>query len=146
MTRPLPASTAPSTEPGYAPTLVSRGEAYKLMRRYEEALADFNRAIELNPGYARAIADRGDTYQRVRRYGEALADLDRAIGLDPSKDWAIASRGETYLAMRRYGEALGHWPRRSASSSGGTPTMISAGSGFSMRRSCRLSSGTACAT
>ena len=33
------------------------------MGRYEEALADFNRAIELDPDDAWAIGSRGQTYQ-----------------------------------------------------------------------------------
>ena len=37
---------------------LSRGETYRLMMRYEEALTDFDRAIELNNDYAWAIAKR----------------------------------------------------------------------------------------
>ena len=68
-----------------------------LMERYGEALADLDRAIELDPGHAWAIANRGYTYRRMERYEEALADLSRAIELDPGHAWAIASRGETYV-------------------------------------------------
>ena len=53
------------------------------MDRYEEALADFNRAIDLDPSYAWALANRGETYRRMERYEEALADLTRAIDLNP---------------------------------------------------------------
>jgi tetratricopeptide (TPR) repeat protein len=38
--------------PGDARAIVRRGETYRRMERYEEALADLNRAIELNPGDA----------------------------------------------------------------------------------------------
>ena len=54
-----------------------------LMERYGEALADLDRAIELDPGHAWAIANRGYTYRRMERYEGALADLSRAIELDP---------------------------------------------------------------
>ena len=53
------------------------------MERYDEALADFSRAIELDPGNAWAIASRGETYRLMGRYDEALADFNRAIELDP---------------------------------------------------------------
>jgi tetratricopeptide (TPR) repeat protein len=76
------------------------------MERYEEALADFSRAIELDAASVWAITSRGETYQAMERYGEALEDFGRAIELDPGLDWAIASRGETYQAMGRYDEAL----------------------------------------
>jgi tetratricopeptide (TPR) repeat protein len=83
-----------------------RGETFRLMERYDEALADFNRAIELDPGRTWAIAGRGETYMAMERYDEALADFNRAIELDPGYAWAIGSRGQTHLAMERYGEAL----------------------------------------
>ena len=53
------------------------------MERREDALADLNRAIELDPGDAQAIAGRGETYRCLERYDEAQADFSRAIELDP---------------------------------------------------------------
>ena len=67
------------------------------MKRYDEALTDFTRAIELDPDYKLAIANRGLTYRLMERYDEALTDFTRAIELDPDYKWAIASRGETYI-------------------------------------------------
>ena len=50
MTRRWPTSTAPSNStPIYAWAIGSRGQTYQAMERYDEALADFNRAIELDP-------------------------------------------------------------------------------------------------
>jgi tetratricopeptide (TPR) repeat protein len=83
-----------------------RGETYRLMKRYQEALQDFDRAIELDPKYAWAISSRGITYRLMKRYEAALQDFDRAIELDPKYAWAIASRAETYRLMERYEEAL----------------------------------------
>jgi len=60
------------------------GRACQAMERYDEALADCTRAIDLDPSYAWAITSRGRTYQAMERYDEALADLNRAIELDPS--------------------------------------------------------------
>ena len=54
------------------------------MGRYDEALADFTRAIELDPEDAWTIASRGETYRLMGRYDEALADFTRAIELDPT--------------------------------------------------------------
>src|SRR5258708_31861676 len=63
------------------------------MQRYDKALADLNRAIELDPADALDIASRGETYRRMERYEEALADFSRAIELNPGYTSAIASRG-----------------------------------------------------
>jgi tetratricopeptide (TPR) repeat protein len=83
-----------------------RGKTYGLMERYEEALKDFDCAIELNPKYAKAIGNRGKTYSLMERYQEALKDFDQAIELDPKHAWRIARRGETYYLMDRDEEAL----------------------------------------
>ena len=70
------------------------------MERYEEALADFSRVIELSPeDAASAFADRGETFRLMERYEEALADFSRAIELDPEYAWPIASRGQTLHNM-----------------------------------------------
>jgi tetratricopeptide (TPR) repeat protein len=49
------------------------------MRRCDEALADLDRAIELDPGNADAFVDRAKIYWRMKRYGKALAELKRAV-------------------------------------------------------------------
>jgi tetratricopeptide (TPR) repeat protein len=49
------------------------------MGRYDDALTDLSRAIDLNPQYAWAIANRGLTYQLMGRYDDALTDLTGAI-------------------------------------------------------------------
>ena len=76
------------------------------MHRHDEALQDFNRAIQLDPNDKWALAHRGAIYRFMRLYQESLQDLSRAIQLDPNYLWAIASRGDTYRCMQRYNEAL----------------------------------------
>ena len=76
------------------------------MERYEEALADYNRAIELDPEDGLTIADRGETYRLMERYEESLADFNCALELKPDYAWAISSRGQTYQSLKRYEEAL----------------------------------------
>jgi tetratricopeptide (TPR) repeat protein len=94
-----------------AVTLARRGLTYREMERYEEGLADLNRAIGLKPDYDWAIAQRGWIYQDMEHYEEALADFNRAIGLKPDYGWAIASRGVTYQDMEHYEEALADFNR-----------------------------------
>lgn len=70
--------------PSRTPALVLRGLAYSEMERYEEALADLSRAIELDPNDADSFAERGMTYRAMGRCDEALADFTHVIELDPS--------------------------------------------------------------
>ncbi|MFB2919723.1 tetratricopeptide repeat protein [Aerosakkonema funiforme] len=92
--------------PNNAKAFAQRGESYRQMKRYPEALADFNRAIALSPNYAWAYAHRGETYYLIEQYKEALADFQRAIELNPHYMWAISHRGATYHRLNRYEEAL----------------------------------------
>jgi tetratricopeptide (TPR) repeat protein len=71
------------------------------MERYPEALADFDRAIELDPKYTWAIARRGVTYRGMERYPEALADFDRAIELDPKDNWLHYNRALAHIGLKQ---------------------------------------------
>lgn len=86
--------------------LAMRGWTLRLTKKYQEAIADFDRAIQLNPKLAWVIASRADTYRLMGIYSEAIINFNDAIQLDANLSWAIADRGVTCLAMRRYGEAL----------------------------------------
>ncbi|MEY9935186.1 lipoprotein NlpI [Catenulispora sp. GP43] len=85
---------------------VCRRKTHQALKRYDEALADFTRTIELDPDFEWAITNRGWTYQFMKRYDEALTDFTRSLELDPDKAWAIATRSQTYQAVKRYNEAL----------------------------------------
>ena len=63
--------------------LTGRGETYQALGRYEEAVADFSRAIELAPDAA--IAERAATYRLIGRYDDALAGKDEAIDETPAQ-------------------------------------------------------------
>ncbi|MFQ5899870.1 MAG: tetratricopeptide repeat protein, partial [Candidatus Methylomirabilia bacterium] len=80
-------------------------ETYRQMSRYEEALADFTRGLELDPDHDWTLARRGEVYRQMGRYEEALADLTRATELNPGYVWALARRGEVYRQMGRSDEA-----------------------------------------
>lgn len=56
------------------------------MERYDEALAQFNRAIEADPDFGATYANRGILNDRIGNYEQALADYRRAIELDPEVD------------------------------------------------------------
>ncbi len=91
--------------------LEQRGEGHRLAGRYGEALADFDRVIELDPNRARVTGSRGETYRLLQRYDEAVADYSRAIELDPREAWVITSRGRAYRLLERYDEAFADYSR-----------------------------------
>ena len=72
------------------------GNNYYGIGDYQEAIKDFDRAIELDPKLAGAYWGRGKTYHELGDYQEAIKDFDRAIELDPKLGGAYWSRGKTY--------------------------------------------------
>lgn len=65
----------------------NRAQAHLQEKRYDEALADLNEAIELDPRYVKAYIKRAAAYSGLEKYQEAVDDLEKAKELDPeSKD------------------------------------------------------------
>ncbi len=105
-----------SHEPAFSSKLLARmhckrGIAYRNLRVYEQALEDFDYAIELDSKYVRAYTQRGIVYRNLREYEQALVDLNRAIELDPRYAWAYAQRGHTYRLCKEYPQAIEDFDR-----------------------------------
>jgi tetratricopeptide (TPR) repeat protein len=89
-----------------ANALAVRGDSHRSRKRYEQSIADLDRALELRPEQPRFHRWRGLTFQAMRRYDDAVADLTRSIDLDQSSAQAFAQRGVTYRLMGRDEEAF----------------------------------------
>src|SRR6266508_1211848 len=73
---------------------------------YEEAIAEFTKAIELSPTDARLYNDRGRVYHRMNRLPEAIEDFSKAIKLAP-KDYAgYSERGAAEVSQNQMEAAL----------------------------------------
>jgi tetratricopeptide (TPR) repeat protein len=88
-----------------------RGREYRRHGKYEDALADYSRALEIDHRDHRAAWGRGETHRLMCQHDEALEDFTRAIALAPEVAWAIASRGQEYWEMGRYQDALADFSR-----------------------------------
>jgi len=58
------------------------GQVYSssYQRRYEEALKEFRRTVEIDPSFAKGYFWLGNTYETLQRHEEALAAFEKAIG------------------------------------------------------------------
>jgi tetratricopeptide (TPR) repeat protein len=65
------------------------------LRRFEDALASHDRALELLPNFAEAHSDRGNALKEMARFEEALTSYDRALSLRPDFAEAHYNRGNT---------------------------------------------------
>ena len=67
-----------------ASTHCNRGESFLSDERYDEALAEFQKAIDIKPDYARAYFGRGHIYRRTKRYVNAIIAFQQAIKFKPN--------------------------------------------------------------
>jgi tetratricopeptide (TPR) repeat protein len=74
----------------------NRGSGYRRANDYDKALADFDKAVELNSRFARAYQGRALVHDEQGEDYKAHADLDRAIELDP-RDWSAYYSRATIL-------------------------------------------------
>jgi len=86
--------------------LSDRGHYYIGLGRYDEAIADLTRSIELNPNVAGTFQRRSLAHRWKSENEEAIRDLDRAIALKPDYAYAYFSRGLAYFDLEKYDEAL----------------------------------------
>jgi len=77
----------------------NRGSVFLDLRRYDEAIADFNKVIEMRPHNARAYLGRGVARAFKRQFTSAIGDLNRAIELDPKAPDAYFFRGMVYAEI-----------------------------------------------
>jgi tetratricopeptide (TPR) repeat protein len=85
---------------------VNRGILYIWTRHYEDALKDFNTALQIRPDSGEAFANRGNVFTLKRQYREAIADYSRAIELNSRKLFAVYyGRGVAYESLGRKAEA-----------------------------------------
>jgi tetratricopeptide (TPR) repeat protein len=66
--------------------------------RLQEALVDFDKAIQINPQVALAYVFRGSVYGLLSEFTNAFADFNKAIQLDPNLAIAYFQRGAMYGA------------------------------------------------
>ena len=74
-------------------------------RQYENALTEFNRALELQPNNALARQWCAYVYRRRGEWERSLADFQRAQELDPRDAEIPANIGSTYMELRLWKDA-----------------------------------------
>ena len=88
-----------------------QGGIYHAQGNYKRAIAEYNKAIELDPRQASYYRERGLIYKVKGNYDRALADYDRAIALDPEDAKAYNGRGEIRHTLGQLREAVADYDR-----------------------------------
>lgn len=94
-----------------------RAVARSYLTQYAEALADLDRAIELNQISGQLYEDRAITHLKLRDFKAANADLDMVLGLDSHRSSAFREKGRLAFYQGDFERAAQEFDRalRSAS-------------------------------
>ncbi len=83
-----------------------RGHVYRVLKQYEQAIADFDHALTLAADYTRAYVERGLAYRDLKDYERAIQNCNLALAIDPQYVWSYNNRGFAYYALKDYEHAL----------------------------------------
>ncbi|MFA5383053.1 MAG: tetratricopeptide repeat protein [Candidatus Micrarchaeia archaeon] len=87
-------------------TYDNKGTANAVLEKYEEAIENYDKAIELNPKDAGVYNNRGVAKAILKRYIEAIKDFDKAIELNPNYASVYNNRGAAKAKLEKYKEAI----------------------------------------
>jgi predicted O-linked N-acetylglucosamine transferase (SPINDLY family) len=77
------------------------------LKRYEEALVCYEKAISLEPKYVEAYSNKGNVLQALGNYDEALASYESAILIDKTYAPAFYGAAMIFELRKKYDYALG---------------------------------------
>ena len=87
----------------------ARAISHERTGAWEQAEADFRKALELRPDQPQVLNYLGYSFLEMQtNYDEALAMIERAVELRPDSGYIIDSLGWGLYRLGRYSEAVGH--------------------------------------
>ena len=89
----------------------NRANANFVLGEYETAIADYNKAIELNQKEPSIYFSRGLAHFNKQSYTTAIADFDKVIELDPKEAMAYFKRGNALEKTGNFEKALGDYQK-----------------------------------
>jgi tetratricopeptide (TPR) repeat protein len=86
--------------------LIRKGISLGRSRRYQEAIACFDKAIEINPNYAKVWCEKGICLGYLAKYDEAIECFDKALEIDPNELKPWFSKGVSLGILGKNEEAI----------------------------------------
>lgn len=90
----------------FAPAYFERGMVYLSLQEPSPALADFDKAIELDEKYALAYTGRASIFFQQKNLEATIQNLNTAVKLDPNLGLAYYNRGIAFYHKGEYAKAM----------------------------------------
>ena len=84
----------------------NRGNVRLGQYKLTEAIADYNRSIEIAPEYPDAYLNRGIAYESKGLWSQAIADYNQVLSISPQDSIALNNRGNAKAGQENWQEAL----------------------------------------
>ncbi len=98
---------AAGLEPENMMVVEAHGATCLELGRLEDAMRDFERALEMDPESPDALYGRGRTYFLMEKMPEAMRDLQKVVELDPESALAWSMLGQLMLYQEDFVAAMG---------------------------------------
>ncbi len=90
---------------------LNEGNDYFVKEKYEQAIASYDKAINIKPDDHEALLYRGSALDELQRYSEAIASYDKAVAIKPDYHEAWNNRGISLDNLQRYSEAIASYDK-----------------------------------
>lgn len=89
-----------------AKKILKTGQEFEAAKNYEDAIKQYDKAIELDADYVDAYAARANAYEQIYKINEAIADYVRASTFDPDNAEYYFHLGDLYYKLDQYLKAI----------------------------------------
>ena len=79
------------------------------LEQYEQAIADYEKALEVQPGYHESLFSKGVAFSQLKFYQQAIVAYERAIEIKSDDNFTIINLGLVKYEIGKVDEAIEHW-------------------------------------
>lgn len=89
----------------------NRGNSRASQNKLEDAIADYNKAMELAPEAPDPYLNRGAVLEAQKKYDEAIADYNKVLEIDPKDAMGYNNRGNAEAGKKQWQQALADYQK-----------------------------------
>jgi tetratricopeptide (TPR) repeat protein len=79
-----------------------RGLVFRMMKQYNQAVASYSEALQLNPKRTAAYLERGMSYLSLNKVTPAISDFNQVIEMQPASGQAYYYLAEAYYQRKEF--------------------------------------------
>ena len=87
------------------------GDVHSQMGSYEEAIAEYKKALVIKPNFAEANYGLGQCYNKLGMVEDEIAAYKRALAVKPDMPAALVNLGNAYFGQKKFAEAIEQYKR-----------------------------------